>query len=819
MAKLVQRLVTQANDKFQVHFPYSAQLVAGIRTIPQRNFVKKTSDAYWEVPATPDNVAPLADFLSKHDFQIEASAAERLRALADAPRQAPPPEITGVMAGDELVAFRYRPRTYNPSVLDVVRSVFGARWDREEREWRLPFSRLAAETVKVLVANYGASTQNDLPAIVAAQFKRVDSALQLSSAIDIDKGIPVPFGLEYRGFQKAGIAYAAEKGSAIIGDEPGLGKTIQACGVANLVPEIQSVLVIVPSSLKANWRREWAKWSVKNPTIGVVTNGDASGWPERADVVIISHQTVAKHRSRIDARHWDLVVVDEGHRLKSPQAQRTQAILGTEDRKTREISGQIKSDRLLVLTGTPIVNRPQELWTLLRSVCPQRFNNFFAFAKRYCNATKSAYGWRFDGASNLDELQHELREHCMVRRLKKDVLSELPRKIRQIIPIENEKALRAERKALEKLEARLADLEAQKTLAYLKDDPKAYEKAVAQLRAARQFEFREMTKLRHETALAKIPQVVEMLHEELEDTDRKIILFAHHADVIDAYAKAFGSLALTLDGRVPLPKRQDLVDRFQSDPSIRVFIGGIYVAGVGYTLTAASLVAVAEPVWVPGDLNQAEDRAHRIGQTDSVQVWHIVVDGSIEQRMMEAVVDKQRVIDEAMDGAEVSGEPVDWEAIASEPEMDPDMEMNPITLPGLTVIGADELAAWTAERAKSPEERSQQRRNARAAERAEERAAERGYAAAAEHITPAQIQAVHAGLRALSEVCDGAKEEDGMGFNGCDTRVGKALAGLDEISPLMAAYAREMLRKYVGQLGRECIDSMWAAEAETAPGM
>jgi SNF2 family DNA or RNA helicase len=773
-----------------------------------------------------------------HEFQVEEAVAERLRVLAEERLTAPPvvlePEIKAHMKGDDLIEFRVRPRHYDASARDVMHSAYSARWDREDKEWRLPFSMSAVEAVQDLVAEHGMSIEAGLRELADAQLQRTARALTLSAATRLDDAnIPAPLGLEYMGFQKAGIAYAVEKGSAIIGDEPGLGKTIQAIGVANAVPEIKSVLVVVPGSLKANWRREWAKWSVADPNIGIVSAGNPECWPAHANVVIISHQMVVKHREQIDARHWDLLVLDEAHRAKNPKAQRTIAIFGKEDPDTHQMVGNIKADRLLALTGTPIMNRPVELWTLLRAVCPARFNNFFAFAKRYCAATRGDYGWDFSGASNLGELQNELRAHCMVRRLKADVLKDLPRKIRQIIPIENDKIVRSEAAILAKHKQRLLDLEADRTLAFLSNDTQKYRAAVRELKAAGKVAFKDTVRVRHQTALKKVPQVAEMLEEELEDSDQKIILFAHHADVIDAYAKAFGPIALVLDGRVPMNKRQGIVDRFQEDPSIRVFIGGVEVAGVGYTLTAASLVAIAEPVWRPADLTQAEDRAHRIGQLDSVRVWHIVVDGTIEQHMMETVVAKQAVIDAALDEATKSGEAkaIEWGEIPdAAPEVEAEVDLLAFQMPELSVAGKDEIEAWWVEQNKSPEEKRAQRRNEWTAQRAEERALERGFADKAGEMTPEQVAAVHDGLRALARVCDGAVEDDGIGFNGSDTTVGRALASMDELNPLQAAYARDLVRKYVGQLGEAIIARMWEARAsddaeeettpvEMAPGM
>jgi hypothetical protein len=195
------------------------------------------------------------------------------------------------------------------------------------------------------------------------------------------------------------------------------------------------------------------------------------------------------------------------------------------------------------------------------------------------------------------------------------------------------------------LETLLVSLEMAKA-----DEGDEYLRLVAQLRVQQGLAMTELAALRRETALAKAPFVVEYAQELLEDEGTgKIIIFAHHHDVIDHFCDAFGNAAVRLDGRMNEKAKQAAVDRFQTDISCKVFVGGIQAAGVGITLTAANVVLFAELDWVPGNVTQAEDRAHRLGQLDSVLVQHLVVDGSIDAKMAQMIVAKQEVIDKALD--------------------------------------------------------------------------------------------------------------------------------------------------------------------------
>jgi SWI/SNF-related matrix-associated actin-dependent regulator 1 of chromatin subfamily A len=465
--------------------------------------------------------------------------------------------------------------------------------------------------------------------------KALAQAVEASRATDSDREIPAPDGLAFLPYQKAGIDFALNHNGTIIGDDMGLGKTIQGIGVVNADESIKRVLVICPASLKLNWRNEFRKWCSRRADITVFPD-EAPPIDDAADVgVVIANYDQLK---KLPVVPYDLVIVDEAHYVKNPKAQRTKYVHAICKRARRKI----------LLSGTPIANRPIELWSLLQIVDPERWDppgfnkgrlvgagegaGFFRFAKRYCDAKEVWHGrtkhWDFTGASNLPELQEKLRSTCMIRRLKSDVLKDLPPKRRRILTLST---------PVDEGEAA--------TFAAL---GLSYDDAIDTLSRDR-VAFTELSKARHETAFAKIPAAIDYVNEVLETSD-KVILFAHHQDVIDELEKGlFGHGVVTITGATANEARQIHVERFQNDPGTRIILGSIGAMGVGHTLTASSHVIFAEQSWVPSEMTQAEDRAHRIGQRNSVLVDILVADGSVDANMMQTVIAKQEVADLALD--------------------------------------------------------------------------------------------------------------------------------------------------------------------------
>ena len=622
----------------------------------------------------------------------------------------------------------------------AVPKAAGFRWSPADRVWWTSDLDKAASVAAA--AEVSPEAERALGAAAEAQ----EASLEASSAAASDIDVPVPDGLAYLPFQLAGIAYALARPSTLIADEMGLGKTVEAIGLINADPSITSVLVVCPASLKTNWGRELGRWLTRPMTVAVA-NGETP--PETLvaewDVVVTNYEQLHK----LPLQHVDLLIVDEAHYCKSPKAKRTKLVSQWAELAKRRV----------LLTGSPILNRPIELHSLLAILDADAWP-FWPYAKAYCNARQSRWGWDFGGSSNLGELQRKLRSTLMVRRLKADVLAELPAKRRQVLVLDD-KGYSASLKAEGKLQSQIAQdieaLELARDLAEAVDDQAAYAEAVKALQARHQVAFNEMSGVRHDSALAKAPAVAEHVEGLLESVD-KIVVMAHHHDVVDVLVEALADYGVvSLTGRDNQTKRQDAVDRFQDDSSVRVFVGSIQAAGVGLTLTAASLVVFAELDWVPGNMSQAEDRVHRIGQSDSVLIQHVVVDGSIDATMAHTLVAKQTNIDAALDDDIPEAVPATFEV----PEAPP----APTTRPRL------------------------------------------------EPLPDAEIPAVHEALRILAGLdTDRASVVNNMGFNKLDGQFGHDLAGRSTLTGRQAAAGKRLVSKYHRQLPADILSALGLGE-------
>jgi SWI/SNF-related matrix-associated actin-dependent regulator 1 of chromatin subfamily A len=491
----------------------------------------------------------------------------------------------------------------------------GFRWSPSSKLWytdhlntALRYIHLADETAKA-----------KLEGVVKAK----EEALQQSKATDSVLDIPVPAGCEYLPYQKGGIEYASKRPYTLIADEPGLGKTVQALGVANLNGH-RSILIVCPASLKGNWEREATKWLAdKSLTISVV-NGSFT----TADVVIINYDILKKYRVELRQISWDLLICDESHYLKNFKAQRTAEVVGGGKEKIAPITAK----QTLFLTGTPILNRPEELWTTVKFF--QTFTNWYNFVTTYCDGKQTGWGWDTSGASNLPQLNDILRQKIMVRRLKQDVLTDLPAKRRRTIFLEKTKSVT---KILEQAEA---------------EATKFGFTIGANVETDFEPLFDKMALLRKQISLEKVPFACSYIQEVLDGGEQPLIVFTHHRealDMIQAHLEKNNISIARIDGGVKPELRQAQVDLFQSGKA-RVFLGTIKAAGVGLTLTAASHTIFVEQSWTPADLKQAEDRIHRIGQKNAVQIDYLVYRDSIDEYILQTVIAKADVESAALDG-------------------------------------------------------------------------------------------------------------------------------------------------------------------------
>jgi SNF2 family DNA or RNA helicase len=555
------------------------------------------------------------------------------------------------------------------------------------------------------------------------------ASLEASRATDADVEIPCPEGLEYLPYQKAGIVYAMQRQNVLMSDQMGMGKSIEAIGVVN-ASDARHVLIVCPASLKINWQREFTKWDVKGLSVGIASSHVI---PE-TDVVIVNYDILRRNSEALHAITWDILIVDECHRVKDPKAQRTVALLGKykwnpSTRSWDTPNLPIPAKRRLFLTGTPIVNRPAELWPLLRALDCDGLGRYKSkFETRYCQGHQTRFGWDATGASNLDELQELMRSRFMIRRLKQDVLKELPPKRRQVI-------------VLEGTDSAVIDAERQ-----------AYDDFKSARLCGETPDFSAISAARKAVAESILPLAIQEIEEALEETD-KLVVWAHHHVVIETLAEKFPNSAV-IYGETTQQARQDAVDAFQTDPSIKLFIGSIQAAGVGLTLTAASNEIFVELDWVPGNVEQAEDRCHRIGQLNSVLIKYLVLNNSVSASMAEELVAKQAVISKGLD-AKVEHQLPQVGAPAQKPEYTP--------------------TSVTPNDANTESE-------------------------ARDYPTQDQAKAIHKALQILAGMCDGAFTLDGAGFNKLDTNFGHDLASRFSLTPKQAAVGQKLVRRYQRQL-------------------
>ncbi|XP_055973698.1 DNA annealing helicase and endonuclease ZRANB3 [Sorex fumeus] len=432
-------------------------------------------------------------------------------------------------------------------------------------------------------------------------------------------------------FQKDGITFALERnGRCMVADEMGLGKTIQAIAITYFYKEEWPLLIVVPSSLRYPWTEEIEKWipELGPEEINVIQNKNDVWRISTSKVTVLGYGLLTTDAETLidvlNNQNFKVVIVDESHYMKSRNATRSKILLPLVQ----------KAKRAILLTGTPALGRPEELFMQIEALFPQKFGKWTDYAKRYCNAHVRYFGkrsqWDCRGASNLNEL-HQLLSDIMIRRLKTEVLTQLPPKIRQRIPFDVPAA------AAKELNASFEE----------------WEKLMRAPSSAAETIMGLITRMFKQTAIAKAGAVKDYIKMMLQNESLKFLVFAHHLSMLQACTEAVvenKTRYIRIDGSVPSSERIHLVNQFQKDPDTRVAILSIQAAGQGLTFTAATHVVFAELYWDPGHIRQAEDRAHRIGQCSSVNIHYLIANGTLDTLMWGMLNRKTQVTGRTLNG-------------------------------------------------------------------------------------------------------------------------------------------------------------------------
>ncbi|KAL4579183.1 hypothetical protein LXL04_015320 [Taraxacum kok-saghyz] len=531
---------------------------------------------------------------------------------------------------------------YDQVLVGALRKIPRATWHAKERLWMFPLVSLpAAEKVLGELSGSNIEVESLDPLLQRA----ISAASTVPDLQDRYESMPDCIKSKLLPFQQEGVRFILQHGGRVLlADEMGLGKTLQAIAVASCVRDSWPVLVLTPSSLRLQWASMIQQWlDIPSSDIHVVlssySGSNKGGFTitrsnTKGDISldglfnIVSYDVVPKIQSTLVSSDFQVVIADESHFLKNAQAKRTTASLPILQ----------KARYTMLLSGTPALSRPIELFKQLEALYPTVYRNVHEYGNRYCQG--GVFGM-YQGTSNHEELHNLMKATLMIRRLKKDVLTELPVKRRQQVFLD------LADKDMKQINALFRELEALKLKI----------KVCKSKEEGESLKFNEkhiINKIYTESAEAKVPAVLDYLGTVLE-AGCKFIVFAHHQSMIDSIhqlllKKKVG--CIRIDGGTPAGSRQSMVTDFQENDAIKAAVLSIKAGGVGLTLTAATTVIFAELSWTPGDMIQAEDRAHRIGQVSSVNVYYLLANDTVDDIIWDVVQGKLENLGQVLDGQE-----------------------------------------------------------------------------------------------------------------------------------------------------------------------
>ncbi len=668
-------------------FPYDGHLVAAVRTLPERRFDWDRRE--WSAPANDWVAARLSDIL---EFRPELTRSDEFDAWLKASEKrwighvrtarydgrgwfaldtlagTPAPELMQdaieqdrrwlvpltKQAADAILEIRDARFSVGarrcmeaieagelppPAQLILTRSVGGERlvletfWDPEVQ---IAFEQLPgtkSNEVKLdawivdqldeFIARHGVKVQPMAAQALEMLAEEQRAAQRAVARSRATSGEPIPdvaerLGGELSPFQWAAVEYALEHRRTFLSDEQGLGKTVEALATLEAADAFPAV-VVCPASMKLTWEREAAKWLPHRSRTVVSGRG---GYPDHADITILNYDIVEAHREALGRRKPMALVADESHYCKNPQAKRTKAV--------RRLADQVPERGLrLALTGTPVMNHADELIAQLRVI--GRLKDF---------GSGASFSRQFEGELSEERLHWHLRRHCFVRRLKSEVLPQLPAKRQVVVPVSlgNEPEYRlAEDDVIEWLRTQPLDLKVLDA------------KIAAALRAER---LAQLTTLQRLAARGKLAAAITWIHDFL-NSGEALVVFARHREVQDAVLAKFPQ-AVHILGEDSMTARDRAIKRFQEPDGPPLIVCATRAAAQGITLTRSSNVCFLELEWTPAIHDQAEDRCHRIGQADSVTAWYLLAADTIDETMARLIKRKREIVDAITDGRELA---------------------------------------------------------------------------------------------------------------------------------------------------------------------
>ncbi len=517
------------------------------------------------------------------------------------------------------ITFRFK---YDKSIIGTIKALFeDRRYDHVNRTWSAPNTPQNRAYISHMQNDYGFVEDQEV-VYDFEELKRI--RITTNSFTDEVRRIinKIPFKLKPRDYQVDGVASMLNVSRCLNGDQMGLGKTGQVI-VAAEVAQLYPILIVTPSSVKYNWKKEWDKW-IDGKDISIIDKKEVNF---NSDIVIINYDIVKKHYDKIKKIKWDCIVLDESQYVKNSKSQRSKAV--------RNLARKI--DYVFLLSGTAIMNKPSELMHQLKilKVFETEFGGWKNFIYRYCDAHHTNFGLDISGASNTFELNKRMRETCYVRRETKDIMSELPEVSQQFFEVPFTKIK----------DYKYASTDIVEYIRKHKGDEKA--------EAAENAPYLVMAnELKQITVAGKITGIKQWIKDFIESTDEKLLVFGRHTQPLEELSTLFKSDLIY--GGTSAKNKLRLIESFQVNDK-QILFGNIMSLGTGVDglQDICNNVLFIELPDRPTDLSQAIARVHRSGQSNHVNVYFIFANNSVDQVMWEVLEEKREIIEAINKGKKV----------------------------------------------------------------------------------------------------------------------------------------------------------------------
>ena len=618
-----------ADDHLVLEFPYDPDEVAAIKRLPGAKWDKVAR--VWRMPMS--SLEEARGFAAGHGFTVDPEVL--IFTLPEHKNSG-----RGIARdGDWL----YLAFGYDPVMIRSVKQIPGITWHAKSKAWRAPMTSIAD------VVKWGDTFKQDIDDEIRTALSEIQDSLtelkEASRLVDAEVVIPGLRG-ELLPYQRAGVAYASKARQTFIADEMGLGKTLQAMStleVADQEAPAFPAVIVCPATLVLNWKAEYNRW-LPHRNVKVVT--DRKIFPSDYDVVVVGYSNITHWEKQLSSHKS--YVFDESHYCKTPTAQRTKSAV-------KIARSAPRNGVVLCLTGTPVTNRPAEYASQLKILGKvDKFGGEWGFYRRYCAAFKDKWGqWHLEGHSNLEELNDKLRSLCYIRRTKEQVLSELPPALHDPVLVDG---AAAGMKEYRKAEADIVEylVERAKEIAVELGLPVSSATVIAKIKAESNQHLVRLSVLRRLAAKAKMPAIHEWVESRVAE-GRKVVIAAHHRDIVDELALKYGNLRI--QGGMDINDIEEQKKKFVEGTceEAPVIVLSIQAAKTGHNLQVAQDVLFVELPWTPADVDQTYSRCHRLGQKSSVTVTYLLCAGTIDEEIYELIERKRGVVNQAVDGG-ASGE-------------------------------------------------------------------------------------------------------------------------------------------------------------------